>query len=88
MNYIQYSWHGRHLSRPFNGGTPFDSLGSEELALRDVLAWPLWIIQHASLDDHSIWEGLSGTVDRGSTVSAEVRSDILAGISDLGDGLR
>jgi hypothetical protein len=82
-----YLWHARNLLGAINGRSPWGPLANKELTLGSVLAWPLWIIYHARLQNNGTGKRLAGTEESGATVSAEVRSDALASISSLSDSL-
>lgn len=67
---------------------PAHTLPSEQLALRHILVGPLRIIQDTRLDDDSTRERFTCAVQRRAAIGAEMGSDVLACIGDLGNSLR
>lgn len=58
-------------------------MANEQLSSWYIVVWEVWIIKNTRLDDNGARERLPGPVERGTTVRAEVRCDLVAGIRSL-----
>jgi hypothetical protein len=58
-------------------------MANEQLSSWYIVVWEVWIIKNARLDDNGARERLAGPVERGTTVRAEMRCDLLARIRSL-----
>jgi len=79
------AWHRWDLCGTLELRKPSKSLWRKELALWNILTWPLWVIQHAGLDDVLVWERSTCAIKGGTAISTEPRGDLITAISDLGN---
>lgn len=82
----ELSRHSRGLCRALYSRNVTRSVGYKEFRIWRVFLHPLWIIQHARLDDHRTRKRLSGAEKSRTTITAKVRGDILARVGLLGQG--
>lgn len=78
-------WHTIHLLSARNFRVPLHSVANKQLTPWHIVVRKVRVVEHAGLDDHSSRERFAGAKERGATVRAEVRSDLLAGICGLRD---
>jgi hypothetical protein len=63
-------------------------MANKQLCSRYIVVWEVRIIKDAGLDDNSTRERRARAEERGTTVRAEVRCDLVARIRSLGDLFR
>ena len=90
-DYIQSRTLLRHawkLRSSFDFLVPLHSMANKQLCSGYIVVREVLIIQDARLDDNSARERVPRTEERGTTVRAEVRCDLVARIRSLGDLFR
>jgi uncharacterized alpha-E superfamily protein len=76
--------HSLQLLRSRNSSQPARPLMRKQFKVRLRRVQSRRVIKRASLDHNSITKSLASTVERATTVAAEVRGDLLAGIGGGG----
>jgi hypothetical protein len=77
--------HGWKLRSSIDFLVPLHSMANIQLYSWYIAVWEVRIIKDTGLDDNSTRERLARAEERGTTVRAEVRYDLLARIRSLGD---
>ncbi len=90
-DYIQSRPLRRHawkLCSSFDFMVPLHSMANIQLGSGYIVVWEVHIVQDARLDDNSARKRIARAEQRGTTVRAEVRCDLVSRICRLGDLLR